>query len=270
MKIDITQIRDTVLRNCDISDATYSGIYSICTLALRLRDLLKWERGLAPWEEEDANDTLDWIGDKEEKWAEVTGTEFIPLSINGHSFDAFDTEAINRALQPQQLFYGAGYAHGLKPTFFLAHCEKTELLNRIAILLGGRAAEEVIFEDISTGAHNDLGKATDIARSMVKEYGMSAKIGQVYFSREKQPGFLNVPGFQGAVEYSEATAEMIDSEVREIIGEQYRRALDILSSKKSLLTSAATLLLEKETIEGAVLKKLKTQNNLSEVHKETR
>ena len=70
---------------------------------------------------------------------------------------------------------------------------KSELLNRIATLLGGRAAEEIVFEDISTGAHNDLARATDIARSMVKEYGMSAKVGQVYFARGKRAQFLNVP-----------------------------------------------------------------------------
>jgi len=69
--------------------------------------------------------------------------------------------------------------------------KKTELLNKIASLLGGRAAEEIIFGDISTGAHNDLAKATDIARSMVKEYGMSSKVGQVYFAREKTAPFFN-------------------------------------------------------------------------------
>ncbi|MGD8291239.1 MAG: ATP-dependent zinc metalloprotease FtsH, partial [Desulfobacterales bacterium] len=82
---------------------------------------------------------------------------------------------------------------------------KSELVNRIATLLGGRAAEEIVFEDISTGAHNDLARATDIARSMVKEYGMSDKMGQVYFAREKRNQFLNIP-MEGAVEYSEATA----------------------------------------------------------------
>ena len=138
MLIDIDQIRTTVLRNCDISDASHAGIYSICTLALRLRDLLKWERGLAPWEEEDPKETLDWIGNKEEVWAGVTETEFLPLPINGHSFDAFDTEAINRVLCPRQLFYGAGYTHGLKPTFFLAHCEKTEEKHGVPVYWLGR------------------------------------------------------------------------------------------------------------------------------------
>jgi cell division protease FtsH len=132
---------------------------------------------------------------------------------------------------------------------------KTELLNKIATLLGGRAAEEIVCEDISTGAHNDLARATDIARSMVKEYGMSAKVGQVYFAREKRNQFLNIP-MEGAVEYSEATAELIDSEVRDIINQQYAKALEILQQKREILNKGAGLLLEKEKIEGTELKAL--------------
>ena len=126
---------------------------------------------------------------------------------------------------------------------------RTELLNKIAVLLGGRAAEEIMMEDISTGAHNDLAKATDIARSMVKEYGMSPKVGQVYFAREKRSPFLDL-GLEGAVEYSEAIAEVIDNEVKDIIGEQYERALEILREKKGVLQEAVVVLLEKEKIDG--------------------
>jgi cell division protease FtsH len=132
---------------------------------------------------------------------------------------------------------------------------KTELLNRIATLLGGRAAEEIVFEDISTGAHNDLARATDIARSMVKEYGMSEKVGQVYFAREKRNQFLNVP-MEGASEYSEATAELIDNEVRQLISDQYAKAIEILREKRELLDKGADILLEKEKIEGEELKAL--------------
>jgi cell division protease FtsH len=132
---------------------------------------------------------------------------------------------------------------------------KTELLNKIATLLGGRAAEEIVFEDISTGAHNDLARATDIARSMVKEYGMSAKVGQVYFAREKRNQFLNFP-MEGAVEYSEATAELIDNEVREIINNQYSKAMEIISEKKEILKKGSEMLLEKEKIDGEELKTL--------------
>jgi cell division protease FtsH len=133
---------------------------------------------------------------------------------------------------------------------------RTELLNRIATLLGGRASEEIIFGEISTGAHNDLSKATDIARSMVKEYGMSAKVGQVYFAREKRSAFMELPGFQSTGEYSEATAEVIDGEVREIITTQYAKASEILQEKKQILKKGADLLLEKEKIDGEALKRL--------------
>jgi cell division protease FtsH len=132
---------------------------------------------------------------------------------------------------------------------------KTELENRIATLLGGRAAEEMIFQDISTGAHNDLSKATDIARSMVKEYGMSSKVGQVYFANERRPQFMQMP-MEGPVEYSEATAAVIDTEVKEIITDQYQRAKTILREKKNVLEKGAELLLEKEKIDGEELKAL--------------
>jgi cell division protease FtsH len=133
--------------------------------------------------------------------------------------------------------------------------KKTELLNKIASLLGGRAAEEIVFGDISTGAHNDLSRATDIARSMVKEYGMSRTVGQVYFAREKKARYLDVP-MEGAVEYSEATAQLIDKEVADIIGEQYEKALGILKDKKDILNVASKVLLEKEKIDGEELKQL--------------
>ena len=133
--------------------------------------------------------------------------------------------------------------------------KKTELLNKVATLLGGRAAEEITFGDISTGAHNDLARATDIAKSMVREYGMSAKLGQVYLSPDKRPQFLDM-GLQKGGDYSEATAEMIDLEIRQIINDEYVRALDILKKKKDALEKGARLLLEKEKIDGEEIKAL--------------
>ena len=131
---------------------------------------------------------------------------------------------------------------------------RTELLNKICTLLGGRAAEELVFEDISTGAHNDLARAADIAGSMVKEYGMSEQIGQVYFAKEKKSWFLDVMP-QGVREYSEATAQLIDSEVKQIINDQYQRAKELLSRNRDHLEQGAAILLESEKIEGDELKK---------------
>jgi cell division protease FtsH len=132
---------------------------------------------------------------------------------------------------------------------------KTELLSKIATLLGGRAAEEIVFGDISTGAHNDLARATDIARSMVRQYGMSSVLGQVYHAGTQRSPFLH-PGMDGQTEYSEATAELIDKEVRDIIQEQYSVAKNLLEQRRDLLESSTQVLLEKETISGAELKAL--------------
>lgn len=126
---------------------------------------------------------------------------------------------------------------------------RTELLNRIASFLGGRAAEEIVFGDVSTGAHNDLSRATDIAKSMVKEYGMSEKLGQIYLSSDKGNRFLGGGAPDDAHAYSEETARAIDAEIRNIIQTQYETALAILKERKDVLEKGALVLLEKEKID---------------------
>ncbi len=133
---------------------------------------------------------------------------------------------------------------------------RTELLNRVASLLGGRAAEEIVFGDVSTGAHNDLSRATDIARSMVKEYGMSEKLGQIYLSSEKGGRFLDAGSSGDAHEYSEETARAIDAEIRSIIHSQYEAALSILQQRRDVLKQGALVLLEKEKIDREEIEEL--------------
>ncbi len=133
---------------------------------------------------------------------------------------------------------------------------KTELENRIAVLLGGRVAEEIIFKEISTGAHDDLLKATDIAKSMVKVYGMSDKLGQVSFQRDRQPLYLQTGQQPPPGDYSEETSREIDCEVRRIIDEQYDRVTTLLSQREPVLRKAASVLLEKEVISGDELKEI--------------
>ena len=132
---------------------------------------------------------------------------------------------------------------------------KTELLDRLAVLLGGRVAEEIVFGEISTGAHNDLQRATDIATSMVKEFGMSEKLGYVTFEKEKRPLFLP-SSLLPTREYSEDTAKQIDEEVKKIVDETYLRVKEILTAKKDKLGELARLLLEKEVVEDTDLKKI--------------
>ena len=136
----------------------------------------------------------------------------------------------------------------------------SELKNRIAVLLGGRAAEEVIYGEVSTGAQDDLRKATDIAKSMVKAYGMSEKLGQVSLERDRQSVFLQTGPSQTPGDYSEHTSREIDCEVRLLIDEQYERARNLITSQEAILRKAAQVLLEKETISGEELKTLAASN----------
>jgi cell division protease FtsH len=139
---------------------------------------------------------------------------------------------------------------------------ESELKNKIAVLLGGRAAEELIYEEVSTGGHDDLSKATDIARSMVTTYGMSPKLGQVTFDKDRRNLFLQVPGESRARgEYSEETAREIDGEVRRIIDEQRERVAEILAERHEVLLSAARVLLAKETISGQELRGMLSQDS---------
>jgi len=131
---------------------------------------------------------------------------------------------------------------------------KTELENKIAVLFGGRIAEELIFGEASTGAQNDMVKATDIAKSMVKSYGMSDKLGAVTLDRERQPLIMQIQTPHEKGDYSEETAREIDCEVRRIIDEQYERVKRILAEKKPALLEGAKVLLEREVITGSDLK----------------
>ncbi|RME97014.1 MAG: cell division protein FtsH, partial [Alphaproteobacteria bacterium] len=126
---------------------------------------------------------------------------------------------------------------------------REELENKIAVLLGGRAAEKIIFGHLSTGAADDLAKATDIARAMVARYGMDEKLGHVSYDAER-PNFLGTPD-QAAWfnrRYSEATAERMDAAVKEEIDAIFARTLALLEANRSLLEEAARDLLERETL----------------------
>jgi cell division protease FtsH len=130
---------------------------------------------------------------------------------------------------------------------------KVELIERICVFLGGRIAEEIIFNDVSTGAQNDLEKASDMARRMVKYYGMSDKLGIVTFEPENK-SFLGY-GMSTGREYSEETAREIDIEVKKIIDDTYTKTKEMLENKKPMLIKLAKILMENEVIEEDELRK---------------
>ncbi|MEA5090497.1 ATP-dependent zinc metalloprotease FtsH [Solidesulfovibrio sp.] len=129
---------------------------------------------------------------------------------------------------------------------------QTELLGKIDVLLGGRGAERLIFGDISTGAHNDLQRASDIARAMVAEYGMGRTLGPATYPRQNRPVFLGTEqGGLAGREYSEATAAKLDLEVKEILEASQERVGALLGQKRELLENIAQALLDKETLDEA-------------------
>src|SRR5712692_6261722 len=130
------------------------------------------------------------------------------------------------------------------------------LEDRIAVLLGGRAAEEVVYGEISTGAHNDLERATEMARLMVMQYGMSEHLGPMTFGGGQQALFLKGAGIAAEREYSEDTARTIDSETRAIIDRIYDRVRGLITDRKLVLLAAAAELKAKETLEGDRLRHL--------------
>lgn len=135
-----------------------------------------------------------------------------------------------------------------------------ELENKITMLLGGRAAESLVFSHPSTGAVDDLSKATDIAHSMVTRFGMSDELGKISYETETTP-FLSGPGLINAQQrrYSEETAAKIDHAVKDIVDRGFARAVAILESNRQLLDSSATSLLQHETLSGHDLEQIAAQ-----------
>jgi cell division protease FtsH len=133
---------------------------------------------------------------------------------------------------------------------------RQDLHSQLAVLLGGRSAEEIAFGEISTGAQNDLQRATDIARAMVTEFGMSETLGAVNYNGHKRAAFLETPFMQERGTYAEETAQKIDAEVKRILGEAHEEARRILRERRDVLDALSKRLLVKEVIEADELKEI--------------
>jgi cell division protease FtsH len=132
---------------------------------------------------------------------------------------------------------------------------KEQLESRIAVAMGGRIAEDLTFGQITTGAQNDIEQATEMARKMVCEFGMSEALGPLTFGKKEEAIFLGRE-FNRHQDYSEATALKIDAEIRRIVSEQYERAVRVLTEKREALVRVADALLEHEVLDAVQLKQL--------------
>src|SRR5512147_1347032 len=164
------------------------------------------------------------------------------------------TDPVHRVSIVQRGIAALGYTLQL-PTEDRYLMTKTELQDKLCVMLGGRVAEEIIFNEISTGAQNDLQRAANIARSMVTEYGMTEKFGPLTFEKERRPMFLDIGLPPGTKEYSEDTARQIDEEVKRLVDDAYKKVGELLRANQNKLKILAAALLEKETIEGDEIRK---------------
>jgi cell division protease FtsH len=133
---------------------------------------------------------------------------------------------------------------------------REELCDKLAVLLGGRTAEEICFGTISTGASDDLQRVTDIASRMVREYGMSERMGPLSFEQPGMPMLPSLHTLGRGTSYSDRTAETIDAEVSALVEEAHDRARAILERERPQLDRLAAALLEREMLEGAELARL--------------
>lgn len=133
-----SKLVQTIRHNCDISDALDNGIYSICVLVLKLRNLYKWEHDIEPWEEPESGILLDWIDAKEKYWKTIAEDPYRPLTFRGREHDPFELAAINSLLADDGLIYGAGYGRSLKTIFFLAEKIREESVEGCPVVILGR------------------------------------------------------------------------------------------------------------------------------------
>ncbi len=183
--------------------------------------------------------------------------EIVAYHESGHALVAMvlpNTDPVSKISIIPRGIAALGYTQQL-PTEDRYLMTRDELLARLKVLLGGRVSEEIIFGDISTGAQNDLQRATDIARRMIMEYGMSEKLGPLTYVSEPRSAHLDLGLGSREREFSEKTAQQIDEEIAGIIEETHQDVRKILTQQRNMLEKLAKILLEKESIDGEELKK---------------
>jgi cell division protease FtsH len=126
--------------------------------------------------------------------------------------------------------------------------QRGELMDKMAVLLGGRAAEVLVIGELSTGAADDLAKVTDIARTMVTQYGMEPSLGHLVYETPRSPWLATPQSPNEPLRYSEQTAQRIDVAVRELVSQAFERSLAILTAQRERLETGAARLLERETL----------------------
>ncbi len=184
--------------------------------------------------------------------------EIVAYHESGHAIVATvlpDMDPVHKISIVQRGFGALGYTMQL-PLEDRYLMQRRDLLRQLAVLLGGRTAEEIALGEISTGAQNDLQRATDIARAMVTEWGMSDALGAIHFEGAKRSRFLDIPMGPERGAYAEDTARLIDAEVKRIMTDAHDDARRILTERRDMLELVTRRLLEQEVMEGKELRQM--------------
>jgi cell division protease FtsH len=232
--------------------------------------LLATRRGAAAVEMADFNNAVERIVAGLEKRNRILNPrerEIVAYHEMGHALVALALPGVDPVHKVSIIPRGVG-ALGYtiqRPTEDRFLMTREELESKMAVLLGGRAAELIVFGHLSTGAADDLARVTDIARSMVTRYGMSARLGHVALEKDGR-SFLGTNATFGedrGATYSDETAAAVDEEVRATVDSALQRALDLLNARRDVLERTAKRLLEKETLEEAELRGLLLQESVA-------
>jgi cell division protease FtsH len=228
--------------------------------------LLAARRNKGAVEMSDFNDAIDRLiaGLEKKRVMSTREREMVAYHESGHAIVANalpGLDPVHKISIVQRGFGALGYTMQLplEDRYLLT---RRDLENQMAVLLGGRTAEEIAIGEVSTGAQNDLQRATDIARAMVTQFGMSEELGTVNYEGSRRAAFLDFPMGPERGPYGEETAQRIDAEVRRLLEEAHDTARRVLTERRPLLETVTRRLLEKEVIEGDELRQLVAQSEL--------
>ncbi len=252
VKLDpVVDLRKVAVRTAGFAGADLANLVNEAALLAARRDAKAVEM-------RDFNEAIDRLvaGLEKKRVMSTREREIVAYHESGHAIVASvlpNMDPVHKISIVARGFGALGYTMQL-PLEDRYLMQKGDLLNQLAILLGGRAAEEIAVGEISTGAQNDLQRVTDVARAMVTEWGMSEKLGTVNYDQSRRGRFLDLgmPAERG--NYSEETARIIDEEVKQIVGNALNEARRVLRENRDILERVTRFLLEKEVMEGDELR----------------
>jgi cell division protease FtsH len=246
-------LRVIAARTAGFAGADLANLVNEAALLAARRDKTAVERS-------DFDEAIDRViaGLEKKRVMTVKERRIVAFHESGHAIVATvlpGVDPVHKVSIVQRGFGALGYTMQLplEDRYLLS---KTDLEYRLSVLLGGRTAEAIVFDEVSTGAQNDLLRATDIARAMVTEFGMSEAIGPVNHEGQRRNSFIEMPYLPERGAYAEDTARVIDSEVKRLITTAEDRARRILSERRESLDVLSARLLEKEVVEGEELREL--------------